>query len=254
MTADGCGIVELNPPQHSIKQREKSGLAMLATYPDVFAAGAVIAGLPYGGATNAQEALRGMFQAPPKSSRELGDLVREASPNRNIWPKLSVWHGSADRTVKPSNAGEIIKQWLDVHELPLMPMSDQIVDGHSRQVWWNADGETVIESYTITDMAHGAPLTHSEGGVAGPYMIEAGISSSAHIAKFFGLTDKLPRTPAETIEWSRRAPLLGALRKATRSHRIRAMRAWRDVSAMIPEGIERRRANKEDHVGSGVKR
>src|ERR1700731_224773 len=86
-------------------------LAMLASYPDVFAAGAVIAGLPYGGATNAQEALRGMFQA---------------SPNRNIWPKLSVWHGSADRIVKPSNAGEIIKQWLDVHELPLMPMSDQI--------------------------------------------------------------------------------------------------------------------------------
>jgi len=116
-------------------------LAMLATYPDVFAAGAVIAGLPYGGAANAQEALRCMFQAPPKSSRELGDLVREASPNRNIWPKLSVWHGSADRTVKPSNAGEIIKQWLDVHGLPLTPMSDQIVDGHSRQVWWNADGE-----------------------------------------------------------------------------------------------------------------
>jgi len=45
-------------------------------------------------------------------------------------------------------------------------MSDQIVDGHSRQVWWNVDGETVVESYTITDMAHGTPLTHSEGGVA----------------------------------------------------------------------------------------
>jgi len=139
--------------------------------------------------------------------------------------------------VKPSNAGEIIKQWLDVHELPLMPMSDQIVDGHSRQVWWNADGETVIESYTITDMAHGTPLTHSEGGVAGPYMIEAGISSSAHIAEFFGLTDTLRRTPAETTELSRRALLFGAFRKATRSHRIRAVRAWRDVSAMITKAV-----------------
>jgi poly(hydroxyalkanoate) depolymerase family esterase len=90
-------------------------LAMLASYPEAFAAGAVIAGLPYGAATNAQQALRDMFQAPPKSSRELGDLVREASPNTAVWPRLSVWHGSADRTVKPSNAGEIIKQWLDVH-------------------------------------------------------------------------------------------------------------------------------------------
>jgi poly(hydroxyalkanoate) depolymerase family esterase len=172
-------------------------LAMLASYPDVFAAGAVIAGLPYGGATNVQEALRGMFQAPPKSARELGDLVREASPDSIVWPKLSVWHGSADRTVKPSNAGEIIKQWLDVHELPSTPMSEQIVDGHARQVWWNADGETVIESYAITDMAHGIPLSHSEGGVVGPYMIEAGISSSDHIAEFFGLTDTLRRAPAE---------------------------------------------------------
>jgi poly(hydroxyalkanoate) depolymerase family esterase len=172
-------------------------LAMLASYPDVFAAGAVIAGLPYGGATNLQQALRGMFQAPPKSSRELGDLVREAWPDRMVWPKLSVWHGSADKTVKPSNAGEIIKQWLDVHELPLTPMSEQIVDGHPRQVWWNAEGETVIESYAIANMAHGTPLSRSEGGVAGPYMIEAGISSSDHIAKFFGLTDARRKMPAE---------------------------------------------------------
>ena len=55
-------------------------LVMLATYPDLFAAGAVIAGLPYGGATNVQEALRGMFQESNRSARELGDLVREAAP------------------------------------------------------------------------------------------------------------------------------------------------------------------------------
>ena len=173
-------------------------LVMLATYPDVFAAGAIIAGLPYGGAINTQEALRGMFQAPPKSASDLGDLVREASPNTTVWPKLSVWHGSADRTVKPSNAGEIIKQWLDVHGLPIAPMSEQIVDGHLHQVWWNAEGVTVVESYTITDMAHGTPLSRSEGGVAGPYMIEAGISSSDHIAKFFGLTDAPRKAPIKT--------------------------------------------------------
>ena len=32
------------------------------------------------------------------------------------------------------------------------------VDGYPRQVWWNAEGETVVKSYTITDMAHGTPL------------------------------------------------------------------------------------------------
>lgn len=206
-------------------------LVMLATYPDLFAAGAVIAGLPYGGAANVQEALRGMFQESHRSPRELGDLVREAAPETTRWPKLSVWHGSADRTVKPSNAGEIVKQWLDLHGLPTAPMSEQIIDGHPWQVWWNADGDTVIESYTIAGMAHGTPLSRSEGGVAGPYMIETGISSSDHIVRFFGLADTPLQTSARTIK--RTMPLFGVLKKTTRSRRIRAVRAWRAASAKL---------------------
>ena len=73
------------------------------------------------------------------------------------------------------------------------PMSEGIVDGHPRQVWWNADGETMVESYTITDMAHGTPLGTAENdeqyGAQGAFLIEAGISSSYHIANFFGLTE-----------------------------------------------------------------
>jgi hypothetical protein len=30
MTADGCGIADVNLPQHSIKWREKSGLTQLS--------------------------------------------------------------------------------------------------------------------------------------------------------------------------------------------------------------------------------
>jgi poly(hydroxyalkanoate) depolymerase family esterase len=165
---------------------------MLATYPEVFAAGAVIAGLPFGVATNVREALNGMFQSPSRPAAELGDLVRNASNHQGPWPKLSVWHGSADRTVNPANANEIVKQWLDVHHLPAAPMSEATVDGYPRQVWWNPDGETIVESYTITDMAHGTPLGTVDNderyGAQGAFLIEAGISSSYHIANFFGLT------------------------------------------------------------------
>jgi poly(hydroxyalkanoate) depolymerase family esterase len=168
---------------------------MLATYPDVFAGGAVIAGLPFGIAGNVREALNGMMQSSPRPARELGDLVRKASKHRGPWPKLSVWHGSADRTVHPANADEIVKQWLDVHGLPSAPMSTADVDGYPRDVWWNADGETVIESYTITDMGHGTPLglngSDESYGAAGAFLIEAGISSSYHIANFFGLTERV---------------------------------------------------------------
>jgi poly(hydroxyalkanoate) depolymerase family esterase len=170
---------------------------MLATYPEVFAAGAVIAGLPFGVASNVREALNGMFQSPSRPARELGDLVRNASNHNGPWPKISVWHGSADRTVNPANANEIVKQWLDVHHLPSAPMSEATVDGHPRQIWWNADGETIVESYTITDMAHGTPLGTADNderyGTQGAFLIEAGISSSYHIANFFGLTQSVPQ-------------------------------------------------------------
>ena len=171
---------------------------MLATYPEVFAGGAIIAGLPFGVATNVREALNGMYQSSSRPSGELGDLVRKASSHKGPWPKISVWHGSADRTVNPANADEIVKQWLDVHDLPSSPMSEADVDGYPRQVWWNADGETMIESYTITNMAHGTPLGLADSderyGAQGAFLIEAGISSSYHIANFFGLT-RLIRQP-----------------------------------------------------------
>jgi poly(hydroxyalkanoate) depolymerase family esterase len=176
---------------------------MLATYPETFAGGAVIAGLPFGVATNVREALSGMFQSPPRPADELGDLVRNASDHKGPWPKLSVWHGSADRTVNPGNADEIVKQWLDVHHLPAVPMSETTVDGYPRQIWWNADGETIVESYTITDMAHGTPLGIGDNdeyyGAQGAFLIEAGISSSYHIANFFGLTDWI-RQPQENLK------------------------------------------------------
>ena len=196
---------------------------MLATYPEIFSAGAVIAGLPYGVASNVREALSGMMQSQSRPAAELGDLVRDASPHQGPWPKLSVWHGSADRTVNPANANEIVKQWLDVHGLPAAPMSEGMVDGYPHQVWWNADGETMIESYTITNMAHGTPLGIADNderyGAEGAFLIEAGISSSYHIASFFGLTERVsqPRiveNAAKTTTAKPAAPTSALLRTA----------------------------------------
>jgi poly(hydroxyalkanoate) depolymerase family esterase len=182
---------------------------MLATYPEIFAGGAIIAGLPFGVASNMREALSGMFQSTARPASELGDLVRNASTHKGPWPKLSVWHGSADRTVNPANANEIVKQWLDVHQLPAAPMSEGTVNGYPRQLWWNAEGETVVESYTITDMAHGTPLGIGDNdkryGTEGAFLIEAGISSSYQIANFFGLTEWI-RRPRESVKQPARQP------------------------------------------------
>jgi poly(hydroxyalkanoate) depolymerase family esterase len=163
---------------------------MLATYPDVFAAGAIIAGLPYGTATNIQQAFESMFNGRDHSAREWGDLVRRASPHDGPWPRVSVWHGDCDSTVKLANADCIVRQWTNVHGIQSPPLDD-VVDGYPRQVW-RKGAVDVIESYTITGMAHGTPLgtrdCEGQAGIAGAYLLDVGISSSYHIAKFFGLT------------------------------------------------------------------
>jgi poly(hydroxyalkanoate) depolymerase family esterase len=175
---------------------------MLACYPEVFAAGAIVAGLPYGAASSVQQAFETMFQSPSRPAPEWGDLVRKASPHRGSWPRISVWHGNADKTVIPPNAREIIKQWTDLHGLPISPSAKTRVDGFPREVWINELGDELIECYRIANMAHGTPLAVGEAegacGAPGPFLLSVGISSSYHIAKFFGIA--VARPQAESAE------------------------------------------------------
>ncbi len=167
--------------------------AMLATYPELFAAGAVIAGLPFGCAGSVGEALERMRVGPMLTDAMLGDRVRAASPHRGAWPRLSVWHGTADRTVNPANGAALVRQWADLHGLPATPTRTDDVAGHPRRSWVAGDGTVLIEDHLIAGMGHGTPLACGEGadrgGTAGAYMLDVGISSSHAIARFFGLLD-----------------------------------------------------------------
>jgi len=167
---------------------------MLATYPEVFAGGAVLAGVPYRSADNMQEAFESIFQGRGRGPCEWGDLVRGASPHQGPWPRVSVWHGDADSAVKPVNADEIVKQWTDVHGVADSPCIERTQAGHSHRVWQGADGKPLVESYTIRGMSHGAPLSTGDRpdqcGTAAPFFNEVGISSAFHIADFWGLLEQ----------------------------------------------------------------
>lgn len=177
---------------------------MLATYPEVFAGGAILAGVPYRAANGVQDAFESIFQGPSRSPAEWGELVRAASSHRGPWPKVSVWHGDADKTVKSTNAEEIVKQWADVHGLPAAHTIDMRIDGHRRRVWQNAAGEDILESYTISGMAHGAAVDPGDEshqcGTAAPFFNAAGISSSYRIASFWGLVGTRLDIPAAADE------------------------------------------------------
>ena len=170
---------------------------MLATYPDVFAGGAIIAGLPFGCAKTIPEAFERM---KGNGLRDADGLVRGASGYNGPWPIVSVWHGSADQTVHPANAEAILRQWRLVHGLEEKPTRIELIDSYPRRVWCDGNGRALIEMYDITGMAHGTPLATrgSDGcGAIGPYMLEANISSTRRIAEFWGLTASIHKDTAQ---------------------------------------------------------
>ncbi|MBR0695864.1 PHB depolymerase family esterase [Bradyrhizobium lablabi] len=164
--------------------------AMLATYPEVFAGGAVIAGLPYGCANNVQQAFEAMFTEQRYAAEALGDRVRAASKHRGPWPKISVWHGTCDPIVKSCNGDDIVRQWTNVHGLPENSSHHEFAESFTRRVWSDPNGEALIEAFSISGMAHGVPLattTDESCGSAGAFFLDVGISSTHHIARFWCL-------------------------------------------------------------------
>jgi poly(hydroxyalkanoate) depolymerase family esterase len=178
---------------------------MLAAYPEVFAGGAIIAGVAYGCAGDVGEAFECMGGRARSSGRDLGRSVRGASRHGGPWPRVQVWQGGADHIVVPSNGEAIVAQWTDVHGLPAEPHRLDRVEGHPRRTWLGASGEPLVEHYLIAGMDHGVPLAAAGDdpiGAAGAHMLEVGLSSTARIAAFFGIAPERqarPATPAAAL-------------------------------------------------------
>jgi poly(hydroxyalkanoate) depolymerase family esterase len=165
-------------------------MVMLAAYPELFAAGAPIAGVAFGCADSVSDAFQCMAGRGSSDAAGLAKSVRRASRHAGPWPRLQVWQGSADTTVVPGNADSIARQWAALHGLPAEPDSFDEVAGFPRRAWLDPHGEPVLEHLSITGMAHGVPLAARGGdeaiGAPGAHMLEVGLSSTLQIAAFFG--------------------------------------------------------------------
>lgn len=165
---------------------------MLATYPELFAGGAIIAGVPYrcaNGPFTASDCMR-----PPGKNRtpgQWGQWVRNASPHTGPWPKVSIWQGTKDSVVVSMNAQELVEQWTAVHQIDPTPDGQDTVNGHPHEVYKDSDGTVRVERYLITHLGHGTPIAPGQGeehcGTPSDFILDAGICSSFHIAKFWGL-------------------------------------------------------------------
>jgi hypothetical protein len=137
-----------------------------------------------------------MFTEQEYAPQALGDRVRAASQHEGPWPKISIWHGSCDPIVKPSNGEDIVRQWTNVHGLSESPSHEGLVESVTRRVWRDANGNARIEAFSINGMAHGVPLATEENcGSAGAFFLDVGISSTHHIARFWSLNESLVERP-----------------------------------------------------------
>lgn len=172
---------------------------MLATYPELFAGGAIIAGIPYKCANDANQALTecgvGMFglRVPMKdlSPSQWGSLVRHASGASGPFPRVSIWQGASDSTVNPQDQTELMEQWTNVLGIGQVPESVDTIHGHAHKLYKDNNGKVLLETVLINGMGHGTPVDPGNGeqqcGKAAPYILSVGVCSSFYIAKFWGL-------------------------------------------------------------------
>jgi poly(hydroxyalkanoate) depolymerase family esterase len=165
--------------------------AALSASPELFAGGAIIAGLPYGCAATVAQALERMQHGPATPASALGDAARAASGYQGPWPAVQIWHGTSDHVVDPANGLALVRQWTDLHGVASAPTTPERIGAHTHHVWTDARGRPVVEQYLIAGMGHGVPLDTSGGpegcGTTGAYMLESGLSSTWRIARSWGL-------------------------------------------------------------------
>lgn len=168
--------------------------AMLSTYPELFAGGAIVAGLPFGAAQNVRDALEAMRSAPLKTPEQWGDHVRGASTYNGRWPMVSIWHGALDTTVNINNAQASAAQWADVHGLTLGAAKRELANGAMRLRWGDR-----LEFYTSPVLGHGTAIDSRDVGAPAPFLLDAGISSSRLIAQFWGLAPERVALPEQAL-------------------------------------------------------
>ena len=162
--------------------------ALLATYPDLFTAGAAVAGLPVGAARSTMEALLRMASAGPDQSPEhWAAIARSAAPPgfAGPWPRLSIWHGQADTTVAPGNATLLATQWRALHGLTAPVVAEQTRNGVRHQMWPNAK-QPQVELWSLPHLPHAYPVGRRVVE-PGRFVEPAQVDATAGIARFLGL-------------------------------------------------------------------
>jgi poly(hydroxyalkanoate) depolymerase family esterase len=166
---------------------------MMATYPDVFAAGSVNSGGPYQCATSLTDANTCQQGNVNRTPQQWGALVRNAFPGyTGPYPRLAAFHGSTDTTVAPADLQQSVDQWSNVLGIDEVPDVNETFRTATHKVFRDAAGRAMIETYLVSGMGHALTVDPGtavdQGGATGAFSEDHNIYSSFYAAQFFGLT------------------------------------------------------------------
>jgi poly(hydroxyalkanoate) depolymerase family esterase len=137
---------------------------LLGDYPDVFKAGAAFMGVPFACFRTDDPSMWNNTCANGqsiKTPQQWGDLVRGAFPGyTGPRPRMQLWHGTADTTLRFPNFGEAIKQWTNVFGISQTPSTtDTPQSGWTHTTYKDSAGTVVVEGYAISGVGHSLPLS-----------------------------------------------------------------------------------------------
>jgi len=142
---------------------------LAGAYPDVFKAGSAYSGVPDGcfyvaGATAGMATPGWNNQCAAgtetKTAQQWGDLTRSYYPGYNgTYPKMLIWHGTADTTLAYPNFAEDLKQWSNVLKVDYTKdVANTPQSGYTQKVY--GDGTTLI-GYSGQGVGHTVPVHES---------------------------------------------------------------------------------------------
>jgi acetylxylan esterase len=173
--SDPVGIVSMvryvqeryrTDPARTVVTGASSGAMMtnvlLGDYPDVFRAGAAFMGVPFGcfattdGSSWNSACANGQVTRTPQA---WGDLVRAAYPGyTGARPRMQIWHGTDDATLRYPNFAEQVKQWTNVHGVSQTPvLTDSPQAGWTRTRYGSTSAQPPVEAISVANTGHSLP-------------------------------------------------------------------------------------------------
>ena len=188
---------------------------LLSTYPELFNAGAIIAGIPYPCADNLTKAISCMRFGPSQSPKELAKIVKgdQSHNSATQWPRLSIWTGNDDKVVNPKNAQFLARQWAalslntsnsqssinrnkanqsNVRQPSIIKHKTTKHQGYQKTVWKNVKQQVAVELIEVDGLGHGLMVKPNEkyGGSEGDFLLSSVLASAEEIVKFWQLKER----------------------------------------------------------------